>query len=76
VNYEGFFPFEHWWELLKSVENKPGFFWTLLLSSGFGATIGGVTTEAYQRVIIHATVALEGSNQSYSHSFQSSYYHK
>ena len=19
VNYEGFFPFEHWWELLKSV---------------------------------------------------------
>jgi hypothetical protein len=37
VNYEGFFPFEHWWELLKSVENKPGFFWTLLLSSGFGA---------------------------------------
>ena len=44
MNYEGFFPFKHWWALLKSVENKPGFFWTLLLSSGFGATIGGVTT--------------------------------
>ena len=44
VNYQEISPFENWEKLLKSVENKPGFFWTLLLSSGFGATIGGVTT--------------------------------
>ena len=54
VNYEGFFPFKHWWALLKSVENKPGFFWTLLLSSGFGATIGGVTTAV---IVKYAKVA-------------------
>lgn len=42
--YDGLSPFEHWEKVLSSVERKPGFFWTLLLSSGIGATIGGVVT--------------------------------
>ena len=43
-SYEGVSPFEHWEKVLSSVEQKPGFFWTLLFSSGVGATIGGVVT--------------------------------
>ena len=43
-SYEGLSPFEHWEKVLSSVEQKPGFFWTLLFSSGVGATIGGVVT--------------------------------
>lgn len=44
VNYDEFAPFEHWEKLLKSVENRSGFFWVLLISSGLGATFGGITT--------------------------------
>lgn len=42
--YDGLSPFEHWEKVLSSVERKPGFFWTLLFSSGIGATVGGVVT--------------------------------
>jgi hypothetical protein len=54
VNYEQIAPFENWEKLLKSVENKPGFFWTLLFSSGLGVTIGGVVTAI---VVKYAKVA-------------------
>lgn len=40
----GLSPFEHWGKVLKSAEGNSGFFWTLLFSSGIGATIGGVVT--------------------------------
>lgn len=54
VNYREFAPFEHWENLLKSVEHKPGFFWMLLFSSGIGVTIGGVVTAI---VVKYAKVA-------------------
>lgn len=44
ITYEGFTPFQRWETLLKSVEHKPYFFVALLISSGIGATIGGVVT--------------------------------
>ena len=44
ITYEEFAPFEHWKTLLKSMEHKPYFFVALLISSGIGATIGGVIT--------------------------------
>lgn len=53
-NYDGLSPFEHWGKLLASVEREPGFFWTLLFSSGIGATIGGVVTAV---VVKYAKVA-------------------
>lgn len=54
VNYKEIAPFENWEKLLKSVEGKPGFFWTLLASSGLGVTIGGVVTAI---VVKYAKVA-------------------
>ena len=44
ITYEEFAPFQHWQTLLKSMEHKPYFFVALLISSGIGATIGGVVT--------------------------------
>lgn len=54
INYDEIAPFEHWESLLKSVEGKPGFFWTLLASSGLGVTFGGVVTAI---VVKYAKVA-------------------
>lgn len=54
VNYKGISPFEHWEHVLQSVKGKSGFFWTLLLSSGLGVTIGGVVTAI---VVKYAKVA-------------------
>ena len=44
ITYEEFAPFKHWQTLLKSMEHKPYFFVALLISSGIGATVGGVVT--------------------------------
>lgn len=44
ITYDEFAPFKHWQTLLKSMEHKPYFFVALLISSGIGATIGGVIT--------------------------------
>lgn len=44
ITYDEFAPFKHWGTLLKSMEHKPYFFVALLISSGIGATIGGVVT--------------------------------
>lgn len=44
VTYKEYAPFEHWEELLKSVQNKPYFFVALLISSGIASSIGGVVT--------------------------------
>lgn len=44
ITYPEFAPFEHWKSLLRSMEHKPYFFVALLISSGIGATVGGVTT--------------------------------
>ncbi len=44
ITYEEFAPFQHWQTLLKSMEHKPYFFVALLVSSGIGATVGGVVT--------------------------------
>lgn len=54
VNYQSISPFEHWEQLLKNVEGKSGFFWTLLISSGLGVTFGGVVTAA---IVKYAKVA-------------------
>lgn len=42
ITYDEYAPFKHWESLLKSMEHKPYFFVALLISSGIGATIGGV----------------------------------
>lgn len=44
ITYDEFAPFEHWKSLLQSMEHKPYFFVALLISSGIGATVGGVIT--------------------------------
>ena len=44
IIYEEFAPFKHWKTVLQSMEHKPYFFVALLISSGIGATIGGVIT--------------------------------
>ena len=44
ITYDEFAPFKHWQTLLKSMEHKPYFFVALLISSGIGATVGGVVT--------------------------------
>ncbi len=44
VTYEEYAPFTHWRNLLESMQNKPYFFVALLISSGIGATFGGVVT--------------------------------
>ena len=44
ITYVDFAPFKHWQTLLKSMEHKPYFFVALLISSGIGATVGGVVT--------------------------------
>ncbi|WP_230380157.1 hypothetical protein [Kaistella gelatinilytica] len=44
ITYEEYAPFKHWKSLLQSMEHKPYFFVALLISSGIGATIGGVVT--------------------------------
>lgn len=44
IVYDEFAPFQHWENLLKSVEHKPYFFVALLISSGIASTIGGVVT--------------------------------
>lgn len=43
-SYDSLSPFKHWGRLLSKVEGDAGFFWTLLFSSGIGATIGGIVT--------------------------------
>lgn len=54
VNESEFAPFQHWEHILKSAEGKPGFFWTLLFSSGLGVSVGGVVTAM---VVKYAKVA-------------------
>lgn len=54
ANYDGISPFENWEKLLKSVDGKSGFFWSLLFSSGVGVTVGGVVTAI---VVKYAKVA-------------------
>lgn len=44
ITYSEFAPFQHWEELLKSVEHRPYFFVVLLISSGLASTVGGVVT--------------------------------
>lgn len=44
ITYDEYAPFKHWKSLLQSMEHKPYFFVALLISSGIGATIGGVVT--------------------------------
>lgn len=53
-SYNGLSPFEHWDKVLYSVKADSGFFWTLLFSSGIGATIGGVVTAV---IVKYAKVA-------------------
>ncbi len=54
ITYEEYAPFQHWRILLKSMENKPYFFVALLISSGIGATFGGVVTAV---IVKYAKVA-------------------
>ena len=44
ITYQEYAPFKHWKSLLQSMEHKPYFFVALLMSSGIGATVGGVVT--------------------------------
>ena len=44
ITYQEYAPFKHWKYLLQSMEHKPYFFVALLISSGIGATVGGVVT--------------------------------
>ncbi|QOW10808.1 hypothetical protein Q73A0000_10705 [Kaistella flava (ex Peng et al. 2021)] len=44
ITYDEYAPFSRWETLLKSMEYKPYFFVALLISSGIGATVGGVVT--------------------------------
>ncbi|HPW89003.1 MAG TPA: hypothetical protein PK067_07520 [Kaistella chaponensis] len=44
ITYQEYAPFKHWKSLLQSMEHKPYFFVALLISSGIGATVGGVVT--------------------------------
>ncbi|MGA9212520.1 hypothetical protein [Kaistella sp.] len=44
ITYDEYAPFQRWETLLKSMEHKPYFFVALLISSGIGATVGGVVT--------------------------------
>ena len=44
IAYQEYAPFKHWKSLLQSMEHKPYFFVALLISSGIGATVGGVVT--------------------------------
>lgn len=53
-SYNGLSPFEHWEKVLYSVNGDSGFFWTLLFSSGIGATVGGIVTAI---VVKYAKVA-------------------
>lgn len=53
-SYNGLSPFEHWEKVLYSVKGDSGFFWTLLFSSGIGATVGGIVTAI---VVKYAKVA-------------------
>ncbi len=53
-SYNGLSPFEHWGKVLYSVKGDSEFFWTLLFSSGVGATVGGVVTAI---VVKYAKVA-------------------
>ena len=53
-SFKAFTPFEHWEKILKSMEGKSSFFWMLLMSSGFGVTVGGVVTAV---VVKYAKVA-------------------
>ena len=53
-SYDGLSPFEHWERVLSNVKEDSGFFWTLLFSSGIGATIGGVVTAV---IVKYAKVA-------------------
>ena len=44
ITYQEYAPFKHWKSLLQSMEHKPYFCVALLISSGIGATVGGVVT--------------------------------
>ena len=44
ITYQEYAPYKHWKSLLQSMEHKPYFFVALLISSGIGATVGGVVT--------------------------------
>ncbi|WP_018675438.1 hypothetical protein [Riemerella columbina] len=54
ISYDTFSPFEQWEEVLYSVRHKDYFFVALLISSGIGATVGGVVTAI---VVKYAKVA-------------------
>jgi predicted MFS family arabinose efflux permease len=54
ITYEEFAPFKHWRKLLIYMQYKPYFFVALLISSGIGASIGGVVTAI---LVKHAKVA-------------------
>lgn len=44
ITYDDFAPFKHWESLLRQMQHKDYFFVALLISSGIGATVGGVVT--------------------------------
>lgn len=44
ITYDDFAPFKHWERLLRQMQYKDYFFVALLISSGVGATVGGVVT--------------------------------
>lgn len=44
ITYDDFAPFKHWESLLRQMQHKDYFFVALLVSSGIGATVGGVVT--------------------------------
>jgi len=44
ISYDQWAPFENWGRLLRTVKDKDYFFVALLVSSGIGATVGGVVT--------------------------------
>lgn len=54
ISYDTFSPFEQWEKVLYSVRHKDYFFVALLISSGIGATVGGVVTAI---VVKYAKVA-------------------
>lgn len=54
ITYKEFAPFKHWETLLRSVQHKPYFFVTLLVSFGIASMVGGVVTAV---IVKYAKVA-------------------
>ena len=44
ITYSGFTPFEKWQNLLEDMRGNTWFFVAILISSGIGSIIGGITT--------------------------------